>query len=127
MLRIRGAQMDAFRNGADARFVERVVEHLESEYGEQLDAAWPPERVRARVEEGIARARRWGMSGELALAGFVVLLLTLGDRFDEHPRIREILADESLDPDLRAAMLGIRLSAAEWEEVRAMDGAHRPD
>jgi hypothetical protein len=114
--------MDTLTAQMERRFIARIVDHLQSEYAKHLDETLPAKELTRRVEDGIARARAWGLSGEMALVEYVVLLFTVGRQFDEHPCVRQILGDPAIEPDFRPRMLGVRLTAAEWDELRAASG-----
>ncbi|HEX7175240.1 MAG TPA: hypothetical protein VF240_08155 [Pyrinomonadaceae bacterium] len=108
MLKIRSEQFEAFKPVAEDGFVRRLAEHVRARHPrvvvrlpERLTVAGrlDDETLRALVRGGVARARRYGMEAESALAAFVVTMFLTAPNFDEHPLIRRVLADDKIPPD----------------------------
>lgn len=128
MLKIRPEQMAVFRDVADAAFVRRLAEHLRAKYatvGVLLPAGVvtveqiPAETLRAMVRGGVARARVHGLSYESSLAAFLAVMIEAAPNFDDHPRVRQVLADESVPPDARLDQLFDQTVLAEsWAEIK---------
>jgi hypothetical protein len=62
-------------------------------------------RLRGMVREGLARGRAYGLTWESSLGIFVILSVTVGPDFDQKPRVRQILLDESRPPNERVKRL----------------------
>jgi adenine-specific DNA methylase len=128
MLQIQLKQMEAFGSMTDDLFVKRIVDHLRENYSDTLvqlpsgsltvketDEA----ELKAMATRGIAQARAYGINHESALAAFVAIMFEAAPNFDSHPTLREMLGDESVDPNSRIEKLLKQLSEQVWEEVRA--------
>jgi len=117
MLIIRQEQMAIFRRAQTPQICLQICEFLRSEFAADLETVSDSELLR-RVTDGYRRASRYGFERRDSIAGYIVLLLMVGSRFDEHPRIREILEQEHVPPDLRFAYLEQAVSMEQWEEAR---------
>jgi hypothetical protein len=144
MLKIRSEQMAAFKPVAEDGFVRRVAEHVGARHPravvrlperQTVVARLEDETLRALVRGGVARARRYGMEAESALAAFVVTMFLTAPNFDEHPLIRRVLADDKIPPDGKIGQLLQSITAknlkvvkdtynpAAWQE-ETVEGAH---
>lgn len=128
MLKIRPEQMDVFRAVADEAFVKRLAEHLRTKYatvgvllptGVVTVGQIPDEMLRAMVRGGVARARGHGLSYESTLAAFLAIMIEAAPNFDEHPRVRQVLADESVPPNSRLdQLLDQAVLDESWAEIK---------
>jgi hypothetical protein len=97
MLKILSEQLDHFARRARRDFADRVVLHLTLTFPAHL-AALTPEELRARVEDGLARAEAHGIVMEPDALEFIVMLFALGPAADEEiPWVRDIVRDRGLD------------------------------
>lgn len=87
MLVIREEQMAMFAAGAEERFVERIVQHLQK--------FWPVKckrqgtrHVRSITRGGIDRARSHGLRSEYDIARFIDLMYILDLEFDTNPEYK---------------------------------------
>ncbi|APR86607.1 Hypothetical protein A7982_11956 [Minicystis rosea] len=97
MLKILREQLDHFARKARRDFAERVVLHIDLTYPE-LAASMPEDVLRARVEDGMDRAERYGIVMEEDAVEFILMLFALGPAADEEiPWVRAILRDRDLD------------------------------
>ncbi|HEY0080968.1 MAG TPA: hypothetical protein VGB73_20355 [Pyrinomonadaceae bacterium] len=126
-LQIRPEQMNAFQPVADANFVKRLMAQLRDEHSETAvvlpDKAstvkqLPDETLRELVVAGIARARRYGLSHESALAAFVAIMFEAAPNFDRHPLIQRLLKDEKTPPNSRIDLLLEETTEENWQAVR---------
>lgn len=117
MLIIRQEQMAIFNRAQTPQLCFHICEFLRSEFAADLEAVSDAELLR-RVMDGYRRASRYGFERRDSIAGYIVLLLMVGSRFDEHPRIREILEQKHVPPDVRFAYLEQAVSKEQWEEAR---------
>jgi hypothetical protein len=76
------------------------------------------ETMLALVRGGVARARRYGMEAESALAAFVVTMFLTAPNFDEHPLIRRVLADDKIQPDAKMGRLLQSVTARNLQVVK---------
>lgn len=127
MLKIRSEQIAAFKPVAEDGFVRRVAEHVRARHPRAVVRL--PERltVAGRLEDdallalvrgGVARARRYGMEAESALAAFVVTMFLTAPNFDEHPLIRRVLADDKIPPDRKIDRLLQSVTARNLKVVK---------
>lgn len=97
MLKILREQLDHFARKARREFADRVVLHIGIAYPD-LAASMTPEALRARVEDGMARAERYDIVMEEDAVEFILMLFALGPAADEEiPWVRAILRDRELD------------------------------
>lgn len=124
---IRPEQMQAFAAVAEKAFVARVVEYLRQKHGAvgvhlpsgiATVGQIPQRTLQKMVENGIARARGYGMNYESALAAFIVILFEAAPNFDDHPLIQRILKDESVPPNSRIEELLSRATEQNWEAIK---------
>jgi hypothetical protein len=127
MLMIRAKQLEVFQPVAESAFVRRVVAHLRDNHADAmiqlpheviLVKQISDERLRRMVEEGIARARDYGMDWEATITAFVVLMVVAAPNFDQHPLIERVLRDERTPANSRIDQLWKRTSEENWEVVR---------
>jgi hypothetical protein len=127
MLKIRPENLRAFQPQAEAAAADRIAEHIRKEHADcVVDLPGgvftvrqiPDEQLREMVRNGIARARRHGMSTEASLASFVVLMFVVAPNFDDHPLIERVLKDEAAPPDSRIALLWERTSEQNWDAAK---------
>ena len=100
--------------------VERTVEHLLAKYPRE-SSPYSRAELDDLVTASFRRAESYGMSADQSLQAFAVLSVTISPQFDEHPRIREILLDASVPPDLRVNLLGECTTGRDWEEARRLN------
>lgn len=126
MLIIRPEQFAAFKAVAETAFVTRLAERVREKHadvvielpnGSSAVKQLPDDVLQAMVEQGIARARGYGMSWESTLTAFVAIMFVAAPNFDEHPLIQRVLKDESAPPDSRIDQLWDRTSDQNWEAV----------
>jgi hypothetical protein len=126
MLTIRAEQMAAFQPVAERDFENRLMkfirDHLnETEVrlteGEVTVAQIPDETLAEMARNGVARARQYGLTWELTLVGFVILMFTEAPNFDSHPLIRRVLMDDSIEANQRLDRLDERITEQNWDAV----------
>jgi hypothetical protein len=133
MLKVRPEQIEAFRLQAEADFVERVAAYLVEEYSEsvvQLPTGLltveqiPGNQLSQMIENGIARARVYGLNFESSLSAFVTLMFVVAPNFYEHPLIHQILTDEKTEANSRLDDLWERTSEENWATAKQMYDAN---
>jgi hypothetical protein len=127
MLRIRHEQYEVFKPVAEEVFLAEVIEYLRREYGDReirlpesttpIDAV-PAEKLRTMVENGINRARSYGIRGKSSLVCFVVIMFLTAPNFDQHPLIKHILDSGDIPPESRIDELWQRTVDQNWIVVR---------
>src|SRR3954452_19890543 len=127
MLRIRSEQYEVFKPVAEEVFLAEVIEYLRREYGDReirlpesttpIDAV-PAEKLRTMVENGINRARSFGIRGKSSLVCFVVIMFLTAPNFDQHPLIKHILDSGDIPPESRIDELWQRTVDQNWIVVR---------
>jgi hypothetical protein len=102
-MQITQSQVDALEAGLVDRFVGRLLRFIDA----QCDFSRPHDGSRlpadagdraALVEALVARARGHGLDTERGIAMFVVVALGYSRRFDEDPRVREMLRNHRHAP-----------------------------
>jgi hypothetical protein len=127
MMKFSADQVKSLRRSADDVWIDDLCRHLRDHHGEAVAPLDDP-ALRERVAAGIARARAHGLSARSRVGFFVALLFEIGPSFDEHPRVRQVLAGPvggrpqppgagKRSPDERLASLTSVLTREEWEEA----------
>ena len=114
MLPLRQPQVDAFRDTIELDFVRRVAAFVRKNVPgptEPLDEA----ALRERIKAGLARARKYGIDKESALATFVALQFEFSPDFDGHPPFKKVLTDASIPPMARLDEMITRSTDADWD------------
>ena len=127
MLKIRPEQSEAFQPVAEAAFVAEVVDYLRKTRPQEVVrfpggpttiAEIPDEILSSMVRDGIARARKYGITWRSTLAGFVSLMFISAPNFDDHPLLKRALLDNDTDPNSRLEKLIQDSTEQNWEAVR---------
>jgi hypothetical protein len=133
MLKVRPEQSDAFQLQAEADFVERIAAYLVADYSDlviQLPEGplsveqIPADQLSQMIENGIARARVYGLSFESSLSAFVTLMFVVAPNFDENPSIHQVLTDEKTETNSRLDNLWGRTSEENWATAKQMYDAN---
>ena len=127
MIKIRPEQSEAFQPVAEAAFVAEVVDYLRKTRpqevvrlpgGQTTIAEIPDEILSSMVRDGIARARKYGITWRSTLTGFVALMFISAPNFDDHPLLKRALLDNETDPNSRLDKLIQDSTEQNWEAVR---------
>lgn len=116
MIHLRPEQLAAFQARYDIGLLDRIVQHVTTEHAEVVDG-FPEPLVREMVGNGLARARRYGLTWESSLTGFVALMFTVAPNFDEQPAIHRVLMNARLRPDERFELLQ-RIRDRHWRDAQ---------
>lgn len=104
LLKLRPAQMRAFAQASEERFVDRTTLFLQAEFADARRE--PRSSLKPAVAEQIARARRHGFTTEIQLVTYVVTAWLLGPTFDEEmPAVRQTLESPVMSPGDKASWL----------------------
>jgi DNA invertase Pin-like site-specific DNA recombinase len=118
-MKITADQMKAFQRSADRTWVGDLCRHLRVHHSNAV-ARFSEEELREEVARGIERARAHGLYARSKVGFFVALLFEIGPAFDEHPRIRRLLASRRCPPDDRITEIVRAMSEEEWEQARRL-------
>lgn len=127
MLKIRAEQLEAFRPVAEAQFALRIVDHLRKKHakavarlpqGPTLVNRLPDALLLEMVQNGIARARCYGLSWESSITGFVVLMFKAAPNFDQHPTINRSLTDAQAPPEARIQNILEETKSSDWWDAK---------
>ena len=116
MATIRPEQQNAFQDDADRMFLEKLTGYLRRTEP-SAQAPLTDETLARMVANGIARARKHGLTREDSIAGFVALMFQIAPNFDDHPAFRAVLSDESIQPDDRVAAIPKRTRQSDYIEA----------
>jgi len=102
-MQITPSQFETFEASLLDRFVHRLVRFIDGQcdFSRPWDGSRLPADAGARtalVRELVARARGHGLDTERGMAMFVVVALGYSRRFDEDPRVREMLQNHRHAP-----------------------------
>ena len=114
MLIIRPAQMEALNKPFVAEFREHVSEYLHTYYPEKCRAIGP-EGVDAFIDQGIAKASRYGIEMEEEIFDLIEIMFENGVNFENMPDMAwaaEILTDSSASGSQRISRLVAGFEAA---------------
>ncbi len=123
MLVIRPEQMSVFKPAAEKNFENQIVKHLREQHseltvhfvkGDSTVEQIPQDRLLEMVQQGIARARAYGITWETAIVGFIVLMFLIAPNFDDHPLIKRAISDESVPPNERIEHLQKVITEENW-------------
>jgi hypothetical protein len=117
-VRLREDQIHALEDETGGRFIYRVVAHLRQHHAGALTDL-SDETVAYRVRIGVVRAWRYGLTWQSSIAAFVALMFVIAPNFDEHPVLRRILNDRSVEPGARIDHLMNTATAEDWAEAAA--------
>ena len=122
-MQLRREQFSAFAAQARAAFVNRVMSYLRQILPDRVGSL-SDEQLRAMVSVGLVRGRKHGLTEESSLTGFVGFMLEFAPNFDQHPRIRQLLADRLVSPNSRIDLVAQKATDQDWEEVRRLYDAN---
>ncbi len=123
--KIRPEQHKEFDRAAENSFVGRCIEFLKEKLPDQVGSL-PPEILQQGVEDGIVKAKKYGMTWQSSLLTFVTLMFEVGPKFDQHPIISRILTDPRFPPNERTKRLFQHLNESDWRIVRGTSGRSEP-
>jgi len=110
MLKIRSEQMVSLQSAEEKRFLDRLVDFLQSEYDEAKKVS--PDDLRPIVEQQIKNAQKYGLVTEQQAAIYVITAWLMGEKFDvEFDAPREVLPSHLYTPDDKAEWL------SQWTEA----------
>ena len=123
MFTLRQQHQSAFQTKAEADFVREVMQYLRENHadtivklpnGEFKVADLPEETLRRMIEGGIVKAINYGIILQSTLISFVVIMFVSAPHFDKHPKIKSILEEQVVVPDLRIGEIWKRTNLKLW-------------
>ena len=114
MFQLREQHIQAMETVAEDNFVERGVLHLRTAFPDAT-SSMTDESLRARVRNGMSRARMYGLDTEQQIMCFVDSGMILGEAFDSNPNhdwARQILDRRQYPAEVRSQSL--LLGATRW-------------
>jgi hypothetical protein len=127
LLVINPRQLALFQKAAEAGFALELVDYFRARHagtmvrlpGGSAPLGSLPETVVAQMmRAGAGRARRYGLTGQAAIAGFVAVMLEAAPNFDGDPYLQRYLLDEDVPPNARVDHLLERAQELDWIAVR---------
>lgn len=127
MLILREKQLDAFTIGAEIVFWKAVALQMRSQNGSvavklpdgnKTVSDLAPEVHDALVHAAFTIARTYGLKLQSSLNKFILLMFAAGPKFHHQSGIHDVLADSSLPPDRRMAILFRRTTDEDWLEAQ---------
>ena len=127
-LNVRREQMDVMSAVAEANFERDIARHLRSQYGDAIVrlpegaefavTELPEETLERLIRVGIAKARRYELTRQSSIAGFVAMMFSVAPNFDDHRLCEVLLGDEEKTPDERSDEIPNVLSEKNWDAIR---------
>ena len=127
-LNIRREQIDVMAAVSEANFEHQIVRDLLSNYSDSIvrlpeGGAFPvrdlPEESREKlVRVGIGKARRFELTRQSSIAGFVMMMFSGAPNFDRNRICEVMLTDEEKSPDDRVDEIPDVLSEKNWDAIR---------
>jgi hypothetical protein len=119
LFRIRTEQFAVFQQEAEESFLTRLVKHLQQHHPDKV-AQFSAESLVTAVRHGVRRARAYGMTWESAITAYVALLFAIHPRFDDNPKVRRILGDQTIPANARVDELLKQLTNQDWEQAQQL-------
>jgi hypothetical protein len=113
---LRPQHVEALRAQAEASFRQRLIRHLRNERVPGVDEL-DDIRLEAKVCFGIDRARKYGFKWPVNFATFVAFMFRFAPNFDQHPHVRAVLTDSSVDCEYRFNTLVQQITDSEWRQI----------
>ena len=126
MLKIRSEQIRPFEEDAHDAFRDRVMSYVRKNHaGEPVQyrgkqsavAELAEEDLRMMVENGLARARSYGLTWKSSLISFVVLMFVVAPNFDRQRYVSGVLRDEKIPANRRVDIIVEQMTDEDWEKV----------
>lgn len=95
---------------------QRITELVRARHADAV-AELTAEELDHLVRTGIARSRAYGFTMDGDAYWFVVMMITVSERFDEVPFIAQSLGRTDATPSKRIDLLLTWSTAADWEEA----------
>src|SRR4051812_10592577 len=104
MMKIRNAQLEAFRSGLDEKYCQELLawfrEHHSAESGR-----WNDKELLQIITGTVSRARQRRIESAHAMLRYVGLAVLVAPEFDHQPEVAAFLEAPGIDPDLKVHLL----------------------
>jgi hypothetical protein len=100
MLIIRPNQFDQYLQHDPERFIDHLLNFITETMPDEIRGI-PPHLVREQIRVAIARARKYGLTKDEQVMGFVSVMFEIAPNFDEEPVLQRILTNTRLSPSER--------------------------
>jgi hypothetical protein len=110
LLKIRQEQWDLLSQHMGLTFENNTLVHLRKHWPERCDTL-KESGVRSSIQEGITRAKQYGIESEYDILRYINHMYALGFDFDDneaYPWAKEILTDEHLNAAERMEQLSAK-------------------
>jgi hypothetical protein len=117
MLTITDEQMAAFQRHEEADFINEILQYLWEEHSTLIEKRHD-EVLKVMIQNGIKRARGYGLETKNNLTNFVAIMFQCAPNFDEYPSFQQILTSDSVPPESRLDLLLERASIEDWKAAK---------
>lgn len=116
MSKLTSDQLDALITGDDDQLTRTVLAYQQQEYGSLLQGV--PEDIQlAMIQNGIAKAKNYGLQRAGNINSFVSLMFEIAPEFDRQPDIQRVLTDATIEPTDKIQVILERVPAQAWEDA----------
>lgn len=118
MITIRPNQFDQFLQHDAEVFIDHLLQFITDTMPDEIRGI-PTHLVREQIRVAVARARKYGLTTDEQVMGFVSVMFEIAPNFDQEPVLQKVLTDTRLKPSERwEALFADRpeLNAA-WERA----------
>lgn len=120
-LKLTEQQVAAFDVQAQLNLSWQIVEHLKEEHADLVEEQADHD-LQEMTYKGLQKAGQYGLTDEVDLISFVVMMFVVAPNFAEQPAINARLIDETIPDDERFEYMVESTTEAEWEAaVEAYD------
>ena len=118
-MRMQPRQMTVFDSDLRERFASRVAQMLRTDHPGDVEM-YDDDELLDLVNQGLDRAKAYGLTTDEDNETFVSLLFTVGWYCDRHPEFHRYLTDEAIEPGDRMRYLLEGTDDNDWEEAAAI-------
>ena len=131
-MKILPTQLEAFGSIAEDLFMQRLLEHFRENYpdtvvklpsGTKSVNISVSEMKEAQLKEtlarGVSRARKYEITHESSIAGFIAIMFEAAPNFDEHPVLQQTLSNPEVEANARVGKLLETFTEEILEAVRS--------
>lgn len=104
------------KNMDDGAIVEFMIEHLETEHQEDVDAI-EIDDLREMIGAALVRAQGHGFSEFEDVVVYMTWMFVMAPNFDAHPKLAQVLANKTISAKERIQMLLGDAYITAWEEA----------
>ncbi|MDE1465483.1 DUF4123 domain-containing protein [Spartinivicinus poritis] len=120
-LKLTNQQIEAFEIQAQLNLSWQIVQHLKEQHMDLVEEQTDHD-LQEMTYKGLQKAAKYGLTDEVDLISFVVMMFVVAPNFAEQPAIKARLTDESIPEDERFEYMVESTTEEEWEAaVEAYD------